>query len=956
MDIGLFVVVLAVAVFLQGRRIDRLEQARTLSRELEERLARAEKRLYTLAAVVKRWEMTASRPPEFHAPKPCPPEAAAPPAPPVSPVAPVQPAESATPVPRRFGLWKTLERQILENWTGILGSVILVAGITFLGIYSALAVPPVLRSLMLAAAAAALLAAGRWLLRREGWQRLGQWAHSMAAALFLLACVGSAIIPGLMWVTDGATVLGLLLLGLAANLAVAHATTSQSIGSLHVLLSLIPLAIVPLGLLSFGLGTLVTLHGVFLATRGRWDRHLLATLTAYALFHAAWHLQAEPGMAGLDLAGRLGLLSVSLAAGLVHYRKDYASPAFQLLPFLVHVGNWALLGASLTFFYPSPLPVRSLALLAAALAAFLLARRAKRLQISWLFVTDTLVAQGLAMAVILYFLPSRTDWPVVLFVLLLQTILFWRVVIDEAPLLAGIAMQLVHGAVALLGLGGLLRWLGMASAEPLRDGPLFLIAALVTALAGRYRDRAAGPAPPSPPPGWRTCHLGILAGPLAAVGLLHLALSPWLGLVALGVLGAMAALARPSATTGAAWGVWLGAATAHVLVWLPLLLRADLAPARQWGLWLPLLALMGLMFALLRQHGLPLFRATVALAGLHLAVGAFAMTVTLSNLAPPVLWLSLSLAALEAGHRLRGGERGALFGLGGFYLLLFAVVHVVFVLPAGVYLGSLPARLWIELFALAVLLRWWRAGCAETDGEGAGAAVPGHAWFLEFGLLFLVLTVLVEAAPPWRPVLWSLLAVAMLWAPADSPHTARLRLHALWFFWGAVINLVAVTSIFQTPSPFWHDQPAFSGSLALALLIGFLYLSKSRLQLADLPLPPGFERLSRLGGRLDRHRMQGIHYPFFFGVALFLFWRFDAMILTLLWFLETFVLFVLSIVLREPPFRAVALAGMAVCLVRLVFYDLTQADTLTRGLVFLGGGGLMLAINMLFNRFKERMS
>ncbi|HLP62707.1 MAG TPA: hypothetical protein VK186_27965, partial [Candidatus Deferrimicrobium sp.] len=69
---------------------------------------------------------------------------------------------------------------------------------------------------------------------------------------------------------------------------------------------------------------------------------------------------------------------------------------------------------------------------------------------------------------------------------------------------------------------------------------------------------------------------------------------------------------------------------------------------------------------------------------------------------------------------------------------------------------------------------------------------------------------------------------------------------------------------------------------------------------------------------------------------------------------ETFVIFALSIVFRENHFRYVALAGLAGCLVRLIFVDLVRSGTFTRAMVFLGVGIIMILMNSLYNKYRER--
>ena len=65
------------------------------------------------------------------------------------------PARPPSPVQER---WNRVETQVIENWTGILGAAVLVAGITFIGGYTGLRMSPFYRSLMIVGAAATLAA------------------------------------------------------------------------------------------------------------------------------------------------------------------------------------------------------------------------------------------------------------------------------------------------------------------------------------------------------------------------------------------------------------------------------------------------------------------------------------------------------------------------------------------------------------------------------------------------------------------------------------------------------------------------------------------------------------------------------------------------------------------------------------------------------------------------------
>jgi hypothetical protein len=118
--------------------------------------------------------------------------------------------------------------------------------------------------------------------------------------------------------------------------------------------------------------------------------------------------------------------------------------------------------------------------------------------------------------------------------------------------------------------------------------------------------------------------------------------------------------------------------------------------------------------------------------------------------------------------------------------------------------------------------------------------------------------------------------------------------------------------------------------------------------LAGLPV------LGGLASALAHQTQRWLWYPLFLVVALQLASGFDHALLTLAWALEAFLIYGLSAVLRDGQFRLVALVALAACLLRLLVVDLAEADLGLRGLVFVGVGVLMLAMNALYKRFEDR--
>ena len=118
---------------------------------------------------------------------------------------------------------RALEKMLLENWTGILGAVVVVAGVTFVGIYTALRLAPFYRFLLMLVVAFAMITTAFVLARHERWRAFAAWLRSAGAAILLFACAASGGLPGLglQWIEQPLPALLLLLAGIGFNLYLA---------------------------------------------------------------------------------------------------------------------------------------------------------------------------------------------------------------------------------------------------------------------------------------------------------------------------------------------------------------------------------------------------------------------------------------------------------------------------------------------------------------------------------------------------------------------------------------------------------------------------------------------------------------------------------------------------------------------------------------------------------------
>jgi hypothetical protein len=379
------------------------------------------------------------------------------------------------PVPAGPDWWDKLSTVLLENWTGILGAVVLVTGVGFLGIYAALRLAPPHRFLLICGFAMGLLGA-RFALREKAFaQQLNTWLLSSAAAIFLFACVGSVSIDGLRWATPPFEYL-LLLAGVCANLFLAWRSSREAVATLHGVLSLVALAVLPPSVLTLAAAAGVTAFSIAITYRQLWKYQLLLSIASFFAFHLYWHQELAATSNTVRLTAMALVLLVGVAAALVQYRSVYAKRQFEPLLFAAHLLNWTTLGISL-YLHSTGSVWKTIPLALGALLTFWAGRRAKQLGIGWLFQTDTIISLILALATAFSLQGWHASPPVVLLFMLLEALLITLVMARQREVLV---YRVALTVASLAGVGLLLAAASRANhlpADLYRD-------ALVLALAG----------------------------------------------------------------------------------------------------------------------------------------------------------------------------------------------------------------------------------------------------------------------------------------------------------------------------------------------------------------------------------------------------------------------------------------------------------------------------------------
>lgn len=287
---------------------------------------------------------------------------------------------------------KKVERQFADNWTGILGTAIMVLGIGYLSIYTALKVEPFYRVLILWAYAGLLIGSYYLLKKKEKWEKTGLWLRSAGASLFLFGCFGASQIPALAFISNSTAGYSLIGLGIALNLFVGYIIRQQTFLSLHVILSMLILCVIPDKVLAtFLLAATTCTIGIILSYKEKWEYHLLVVIIAFIIFDIWFNAQGTTLSNTENILAIVGIIAVAASCMVMQYRSVYENTRFDKAGFITHLINWILFATGLIL-HSTGNRFKTFILFGGAIACFFMALKARKKKVYWLYHLDGMVA------------------------------------------------------------------------------------------------------------------------------------------------------------------------------------------------------------------------------------------------------------------------------------------------------------------------------------------------------------------------------------------------------------------------------------------------------------------------------------------------------------------------------------------------------------------------------------
>jgi hypothetical protein len=411
------------------------------------------------------------------------------------------------------------------------------------------------------------------------------------------------------------------------------------------------------------------------------------------------------------------------------------------------------------------------------------------------------------------------------------------------------------------------------------------------------------------------------------------------------------------------WGMRIGIAVYLVLesvisiIFAAFEVDSSLVPLSVYYLPILFMSLSLLVYSLKKQEGIHKRIPGVYLLTIHLLFLSFFILEDLSGLLTGLSWLILAIFYLSIANILKPGKltdsmvkrlKKGLINGGYFFLVSFVIRFLFFdIHEETMLLVTIRAEYLLEIAAFTVMGIWFFLNKSKRLLD---------LFFLEIALVFLIIVLFFEVPITILPAVFMVLSIVLLLVGMFLKKSlSRLRIISIFPAWISAFLIAFVTSPYLVSSLSYSDTAWIMS--ALGIIFQFVYLAFFHFshKSDEINLPTKLLRMEHILNKLMLGKNVFLYYPVFASVLFFFIWSFDGAVLTALISFEALLILVLSILVKEDSFRYTALAGIIVSIIRLIFFDLREADIFIKAVAFIIVSIIMLLMNVLYNRFKERI-
>lgn len=880
-------------------------------------------------------------------------------------------------------LFNKLEKIFAKDLMGVLGTASVVVGVVFLLVYTALSMGPLTRFLVVCLVSLGLYGLYEFLIRRKIWEEIALWIRSSSGVIFLVGTIASSQYPLMKWVDGFYQSWALILVGVLVNMIFGFLSKKQMFAFVHVFLSLVALLFMPFTYVSFVIASIVTIVGSLVVfSNKKWDLYILLTNVTFLLINSIWVLNNQYGWPESSIPSILLCLTIGLPAIVARYREEHRE--YTQIGAITHLTVWIALGTNL-YLHSMGSILSTIGMTIGMILTFFSSVYAYRTNREWLFNIDRLVSLALgSLAILSLISKADLEYYQAAFCLSIFSLLYLKANILMPNKLV-IKLNLIITHVSFWSFVALLMFIRSDFELTIFDyiriffkesnisnlgtyGFVYLFASFV-AYALLFpsiekhinADGFVGGRKTSALANNYAIHLFLIA-----LFSIHSSDYQWVCFSLLAIMGTYIILFNSffkniETYQASIFSIMLTSAYLFlvaifvkntnvinvVIISLPLIFGA--------------LLLYYDHFAHIsrkeQKYGISLIWGSLLVASYVLVKDAFVLQI--SRPLVGILWLCIffliSLIKELKFFTEDEKENSKLWLTRLAKITLFTYIfRFVFVDFGNDYMWFeyVSSRVILEGFSLFAILFWMVYG-TSSKCEKLKKSINN---MVEIFLLLSVFYIYVETSYIYHGLILSVASILLVIVGLRFKEYNRVIMYSYIFF---IYSLVHSCFIISVDHRYRYDifiEPKVLYSIlsiSFGIIYGIIFYGKTK-DILSLEAKNDRALSSSIRNNLVEHKQSMIVYPLIVSIAIFLFNSFDTTILSIFWILECFILFLLSLVLRNEDFRKISMSFIAIVCLRMIFYDLRGQDFLLKAIVFIVVGAILILMNAIYNKYKHR--
>ncbi len=325
---------------------------------------------------------------------------------------------------------------------------------------------------------------------------------------------------------------------------------------------------------------------------------------------------------------------------------------------------------------------------------------------------------------------------------------------------------------------------------------------------------------------------------------------------------------------------------------------------------------------------------------------------------PGVIYFLLSIISYEIGDLISSTKIKSLYRLkNNFYLwgfllsILFIIFHLAIILNSEKYFDikgfHFQVRFFIEIAALIVFMYY----CVSKRKISNIIIRKIYNLNIEILVLLSILAVKSQIQRIYHSPIWVLISFLIFFGCKYlNANPWRLKLYSVLFCLASMIQTAFYLGTKVSADGIFYKQGWFVGIIAVSLQCVFIITIRQNkyLEFPDISNRNGLIGIIKKQIQLKYDRY--LYYLLFLCIALYINSSFDNSIHSLLWLIETFIIYIAGVIHKDKALRMISVSFILLCLIRMIIVDLKEQNLIVKSAIFFIAGILLILINMIYKK------